>query len=179
MLRTATFNTFLGTNWQNQRVASTDFKDLDSRLIGEDPYYLLQTADQAKNLPDLPSFTLRGAAAAESPLPLPGDAAGLRDFELDGIERNSFGTVRVFPKQSGHRWHRLLERRHQPGTRAGHARGLADPLAETRLNPKTMTRYIPSTKPVSPPQRTQGGAIHDAVVNLQLDREPTSAASST
>ena len=36
----------------------------------------------------------------ETPLPLPGDAAGVSDFDLDGIQCNSFGTVRVFPKQS-------------------------------------------------------------------------------
>ena len=29
---------------------------------------------------------------------MPGDTAALRDFALDGVERNSFGTVRVFPK---------------------------------------------------------------------------------
>jgi protein-glutamine gamma-glutamyltransferase len=98
LLRTASFNNFLGANWQNQRVTATDFTDLDTRLIGEDAYYLLQSAEKSGNLPALPSFTLRGAATAESPLPLPGDTAALRDFALDGIERNSFGTVRVFPK---------------------------------------------------------------------------------
>lgn len=100
LLRTATFNTFLGTNWQNQRVASTDFKDLDTRLIGEKACFLLQEVERADNMLALPWYSLRGGASEETPLPLPGDAAGLSDFELDGIERNSFGTVRVFPKQS-------------------------------------------------------------------------------
>lgn len=109
LLRTGTFNTFIGNNWQNQRVASTDFSDLDTRIIGDKPYYLLDrpvdggspdpaSAKEADRLPSLPSFFLRGAATEESPLPLPGDAAGLTDFELDGAERNSFGTVRIYPK---------------------------------------------------------------------------------
>lgn len=100
LIRTASFNTFLGANWQNQRVAATDFKDLDSRMIGDEAYYILQSAQQAANLKQRPSFTLRGAATEESPLPLPGDVAGLRDFALDGIELNTFGTVRISPQHS-------------------------------------------------------------------------------
>jgi uncharacterized membrane protein YgdD (TMEM256/DUF423 family) len=98
LLRTASFNHFLGSNWRNQRVASVDFKDLDTRLIGGDAYFLLQENEVFQDPTKLPSFKLRGTAAAETPLPLPGDSAVLRDFELDGIERNTFGTVRVFPK---------------------------------------------------------------------------------
>lgn len=109
LLRTGTFNTFIGNNWQNQRVAATDFNDLDTRIIGGKPYYLLDprntdggpaatAAGEADRLPTLPSFWLRGAATEESPLPLPGDVAGLADFELDGVERNTFGTVRIYPK---------------------------------------------------------------------------------
>ena len=49
---------------------------------------------------ELPRFSLRGTAFAESPLPLPGNTASLQHFELDGIESNSFGTVRIFPKRS-------------------------------------------------------------------------------
>jgi hypothetical protein len=100
LLRSATFNTYIGSNWQNQRVAASDFQDVDSTLVGERGFYLLQEARRADKLADLPQFTLRGAASAESPLPLPGDVSGLSDFELDGIERNSFGTVRIYPKQS-------------------------------------------------------------------------------
>ncbi len=98
LLRTSTFNSFLGTNWQNVRVTSTDFKDLDTRFVGEDTVFLLQETEQPAALRKLPSFTLRGATTEEVPLPLPGDAAGLQNFELEGIERNSFGTVRIFPK---------------------------------------------------------------------------------
>jgi hypothetical protein len=175
LVRTATFNTFLGTNWQNQRVANTDFKDVDSRLIGEDPYYFLQTADQAKNLPELPSFTLRGAAAAESPLPLPGDAAGLRDFELDAIEVNSFGTVRVFPKQSVIDGTIFWKGGTNPELAPVMHEDLRIPLAETTAStPKgdetSDSPFDETGEPAAAKRR--GGAIHDAVVNLQLDREP-------
>lgn len=97
LLRTATFNTFLGTNWQNQRVAADDFSPLDSRLIGDVTHYTLWENSYDPSTGPLPSYRLRGSAAEESPLPLPGDAAALRDFELDGVERNTLGTVRVYP----------------------------------------------------------------------------------
>ncbi|RPJ34260.1 MAG: transglutaminase domain-containing protein [Verrucomicrobiaceae bacterium] len=98
LLRTGTFNSFLGSNWRNQRLANEDFKDLDTRLIDGGAYYMLQDSAAFQAPSALPYFRLRGTAAAETPLPLPGDSAGLSGFELDGIERNSFGTVRVFPK---------------------------------------------------------------------------------
>ena len=106
LLRTATYNTFHGSIWRNLRVSVTDFKDLDTiePATGE-IYHLLAMdlpADAQKQSirSDLPRFSLRGAASAGSPLALPGDAASVRDFELDGIERNTFGTVRVFPKRA-------------------------------------------------------------------------------
>jgi len=98
LLRTASFNNFLGANWRNQRLDNSDFTDLDTRLIGGEAYYLLGENGETQDPANMPYFTLRGSAAAETPLPLPGDSAMLRDFALDGVERNSFGTVRVFPK---------------------------------------------------------------------------------
>lgn len=98
LLRTGTYNCFLGNSWRNQRLASADFRDLDTRLIDGVPYYLLQENTHSHNPAKLTGFILRGGAAAETPLPLPGDCALLRDFELDGIELNSFGAARVFPK---------------------------------------------------------------------------------
>jgi protein-glutamine gamma-glutamyltransferase len=111
LLRTGGFNIYIGTNWRNQRTAAGDFRDLDSRLIQGENYWLLdrRASDEAAGpgaalpgdvarLPRLPVFHLRGAAAEESLLPLPGDAAGLGEFELDAIERNTFGAVRLFPK---------------------------------------------------------------------------------
>ena len=101
LLRTATYNTYHTSTWGTQKVALTDFKDLDSRETSDgDAYYLLkENADLMATHPTLPRFNLRGAAAPETPLPLPGDAASLRDFELDGIDRNTFGCIRVFPKE--------------------------------------------------------------------------------
>jgi hypothetical protein len=96
LLRKATYNCFLGSSWRNQRVTTEDFKDLGTRVIGGEPYYLLQ--ETAPDPAKLAGFTLRGSAEAATPLALPGDCALLRDFELDGIERNTYGTVRVFPK---------------------------------------------------------------------------------
>ena len=149
LLRTGAFNNFLGTNWQNQRVALTDFKDLDTRLIGEQAFFLLQDADQAEKLVELPYFTLRGAAAAESPLPLPGDVAGLRDFELDGIERNSFGTIRVFPKQS-----------------------VIDGTVFWRGGTNPETPPLPHEDLRIPIAEEKDGAIRDAVSRLHLDAAP-------
>lgn len=99
LLRTASFNTFLGTNWQNQRVSAVDFSSLDSRLIDEVAYYTLGENAYDGSGPPLPSYRLRGSADAETPMPLPGDAAALRDFALDDVECNTFGTVRVYPTQ--------------------------------------------------------------------------------
>lgn len=97
LLRLGTYNQFAGVDWQNQ-LPPEDFKDLDSKLIGADSYYLLVPVDAADRIPKLRSFTLRGAAADESPLPLPGDTAGLRDFDLLGAERNTHGTIRISPR---------------------------------------------------------------------------------
>ncbi len=104
LLRTGSFNTFIGTNWQNQRVAATDFKDLDNFQVGETAYWILdrredenETAVSEAAVEGLPVYQLRGTASEETPLPLPGDATRLSGFELDGVERNSFGTVRIFP----------------------------------------------------------------------------------
>ncbi len=98
LLRTATYSSFIGRSWLTQRIAKADFKDLDTRLVNDEPYYLLTEAENTDEITRLPSFELRGSASSESPIPLPGDAMGLRDFDLDGIESNTFGTVRIFPR---------------------------------------------------------------------------------
>ena len=106
LLRTATYNDYRGGPWRIEPIITPPFGDLDTiEPVSGEIYHLLapeQLPDQQKNSTraDLPRFTLRGAASAETPLPLPGNAASLRDFEQDGIERNSFGTVRIFPKHS-------------------------------------------------------------------------------
>ncbi|RYD46696.1 MAG: hypothetical protein EOP85_06930 [Verrucomicrobiaceae bacterium] len=107
LLRTATYNTYRAGNWVVPEVAENekDFNDLSSRISGKVPYFITTPeADEATQISSvseaLPRFTLRGAAAAETPLPLPGDTASLKEFELDGIESNRMGTVRIFPKNS-------------------------------------------------------------------------------
>jgi protein-glutamine gamma-glutamyltransferase len=105
LLRTASYNTYRAGKWSIQPQSDTAFTDLETRLSGQIPYFLLaQGQSEEKQLQAVsearPRFLIRGAAFAETPLPLPGDAASLRDFEQDGLERNSHGTVRIFPKQS-------------------------------------------------------------------------------
>lgn len=97
LLRLGAYNQLSGRDWAN-KLPPEDFKDLDSKLIGPDSYYLLVPTEMSERIPKLPSFNLRGAATDESPLPVPGDTAGLRDFDLLGAERNSHGTVRVSPR---------------------------------------------------------------------------------
>ncbi|MCP5532568.1 MAG: transglutaminase domain-containing protein [Akkermansiaceae bacterium] len=100
LLRKASYQQFLGTNWTNTRSTDEDFQDLQSRLVNETAYELLQPSELNTEFPKLPAFELRGSAFEESPLPLPGDAAAVSGFDLDGIERDPYGTVRVFPKHS-------------------------------------------------------------------------------
>jgi protein-glutamine gamma-glutamyltransferase len=119
LLRTATYNSYRSGNWSILPQSDTAFTDLDTRLFRQVPYFLLAQGSseeiQLQSVADaLPRFTLRGAAFAETPLPLPGDAASLRDFEQDGLERNSQGTVRIFPKQSVIEGSVLWESRHSP-----------------------------------------------------------------
>ena len=100
LLRIASYQQFLGTNWTNPRSTDDDFNDLESRAVGETAYELLQAAELATDFTRLPAFELRGSAFEESPLPLPGDAAATSGFDLDGIERDPYGTTRVYPKHS-------------------------------------------------------------------------------
>lgn len=102
LIQLGTYNNFSLVAWQNQLPQelppAEEFKDLDSTLVGPDSYHLFVPVEAASSIPRLPGFTFRGAATDESPLPLPGDSAGLRDFDLLGAERNPFGTVRVSPR---------------------------------------------------------------------------------
>ncbi|RYD32531.1 MAG: transglutaminase domain-containing protein, partial [Verrucomicrobiaceae bacterium] len=106
LLRTASYNTYRTSSWAIEpSAAGRVFTDLSSRIFEQLPYFITTPeADEATQLrsvsPDLPRFTLRGGADEETPLPLPGDAASLKGFELDGIEGNAMGTIRIFPKHS-------------------------------------------------------------------------------
>lgn len=98
LLRTASFNFYFGSTWQNQRISSTSFSDLPFTLIGEDSYHLLREGTTVDSLAKLAAFNLRGTVSDKSPLPLPSDTVGLRNFEADAIESNSLATVRIRPK---------------------------------------------------------------------------------
>jgi hypothetical protein len=105
LLRVASYNLYRVGNWEIRSPTAREFSDLDSRLVNETPYFLTQRdadeADQMLALSEaLPRFKIRGAASAETPLTLPGDTTSLAELPVDSIERNGFGTVRVYPKQS-------------------------------------------------------------------------------
>jgi hypothetical protein len=102
LLRTASYNDYLEGSWRLRPFNESEFNNLESiePVIGETYHILAETAKDAAIRAHMPRFDLRGASFNESPLPLPGDAASLSDFELDSVERNSLGTVRVFPKHS-------------------------------------------------------------------------------
>lgn len=106
LLRQASYSRYKNGTWGTGRISAIDFKDLATlELTLGDAYFILNKDDddeidrQAISA-GLPRFTIRGAAAAKTSLPLPGSAASLRDFVLDGIERNTFGAVRIFPKDA-------------------------------------------------------------------------------
>lgn len=100
LLRTASFNQYTRSTWASNYSRKGDFPELETKDLGGKAYYLLQSPDLLTESVKLPRFELRGSASEETPLPLPGDTAVLRDFDLDGIESNVFGLVRVYPKES-------------------------------------------------------------------------------
>ena len=111
LLRLATYNRYKHTSWRMELPDSIssqiqededEFRNLATREPATgDPYFLLREEITTEELTKpLPAFRLRGASRSEAPLPLPGDTATLQRFELDGIESNPLGTVRIFPKRS-------------------------------------------------------------------------------
>ncbi len=105
LLRTASYNTFGSSSWKVDPVIATTFKDLDTVTSQGEPNYISEQYPGATDplsavAKTLPRYTLRGAALADSPLPLPGTFSSLAGFELDGIEHNSLGTVLISPKQA-------------------------------------------------------------------------------
>ena len=104
LIRLASYNRYQGVAWRKMlpdefRREEVLYRDLQNIGTDEDPEYLMR-AEKPTNSAALPSFNLRGAANTGQPLPVPGDASILRDFDLDGIDINPLGTVRVFPKKS-------------------------------------------------------------------------------
>lgn len=154
LLRTATYNTYRAGTWVVPNLTDSEktFTDLSSRISGDTPYFITtpeaDEATQIQSLSDtLPRFTLRGSAAEETPLPLPGDAASLRDFEQDGIESNRMGTIRIFPK------HSVVE-----GT----------VLWKALTNPET-----PPTEEDTIVPRHERNTLRDVIRNLNLDTPAT------
>ncbi len=105
LLRTASYNAYRPSSWSIDPPPATIFRDLDVFSHEGKDYHILGLEDDnasplAAVRASLTRYQVRGAASPESPLSLPGDTASLLGFELDGIEQNSLGTVRIFPKQS-------------------------------------------------------------------------------
>jgi protein-glutamine gamma-glutamyltransferase len=105
LLRTASYNSYNYGTWRVIIPNGVEFKSLDTRLFETVPYYLFSSGQpesaQIKSIADPhPSFRLRGSVTEKTPMPLPGDPASMRDFELDDVERDQFGTVRLFPSSS-------------------------------------------------------------------------------
>jgi hypothetical protein len=106
-LRGVCYNRYRAGLWNNLTPPETTATDSDFKPLAvissgnQAPVQLLRakTGQSASPAPGLPRFMLRGAATANAPLPLPGNAASLRDFQVDAIECNSLGTVRVFPQE--------------------------------------------------------------------------------
>ena len=110
LLRTATYNRYKHISWRTELPSSyaevieenDAFTILDTLGPKQDqPIYLLRkNMTEQDLLKPLPSFRIRGAIRPEDPMPLPGDTASLANFELDGLDSNPLGTVRVFPKRA-------------------------------------------------------------------------------
>lgn len=106
-LRSIGYNRYRGGLWSNvtppeSRPEESDFKPIIPLQASDSSRFhpLRAEAGQAANRPELRRFTLRGAAAANAPLPVPGSTASLGDFDVNAFECNSLGTVRVFPKEA-------------------------------------------------------------------------------
>lgn len=105
LLRTAGYNRYAQGIWFHRQRASLEFRDDDFTdfAVAGDPESIIYRVTKPEASQDpaperLPSFTLRGAIQHNSLLPLPGDTRSLRDPQVDEIEANSLGTVRITPK---------------------------------------------------------------------------------
>ncbi len=111
-LRTLSYNRYLAGLWSHLpplekdgvpvRGIEDDLATVPPVALGDGKSFLpLRDKGGAELLrPELPRFRIRGGASNKSPLPLPGNAVGLLDFEVESIERNSLGSVLLFPKAS-------------------------------------------------------------------------------
>ncbi|MEP2777170.1 MAG: transglutaminase-like domain-containing protein [Luteolibacter sp.] len=111
LLRLSSYNRFRAVVWRNsyppeieKTLEETEggFRRLavGGRDISEEEYMLREDMTEAELLRERPTISIRGAARSEDPLPLAGSASSVRQFDLDAIEINPLGTVRIFPKKS-------------------------------------------------------------------------------
>lgn len=109
LLRTASYSFFQGSTWQAPKVPERDFVGLENEIINEETLYLAYRPErpdaeapsgfEPQSIVSRPVFTLRGAANDGDPLPLPGDVSGISQIEVEAIECNSYGTIRINPKE--------------------------------------------------------------------------------
>ncbi|MFD2256538.1 transglutaminase family protein [Luteolibacter algae] len=107
LLRLTTYNRYKGTIWKNEIPEAEisgedDFRELSALALEEgEPFFMLRREMLQSNLRSaLPSFQIRGRAQTEDPLPLPGNASTLQNFDMDTPEINPLGTVVIYPKKS-------------------------------------------------------------------------------
>lgn len=104
LLHTAIFNQYDKANWiyripPERLGTNTDFNSLKAfEAPGGKPHFVTHpNAGVEAFAESLPRISLRGAAKLNSAIPVPGGITALTGFDLDGVERNAIGTVRVFP----------------------------------------------------------------------------------
>ncbi len=107
LLHTAIFNQYDKASWSyripsEQLGTRTDFNSLKPfDAPGSQTYFLSDPKSGIEATAEsLPRISLRGAAKLNSAIPVPGGITALTGFELDAVERNAIGTVRVFPTSS-------------------------------------------------------------------------------
>jgi len=105
LLRRAAFNRYRGTSWEIPQTpsgggADSQFDDLDTlELASGEAFYLAnpKIENSAAISSDLPRFSMRGSTRSGGAMPLPGDVASFRGFDLDSAQRNPLSTIRIFP----------------------------------------------------------------------------------
>lgn len=104
LLHTAIFNQYDKASWiyripPEKLGTNTDFNSLKAfEAPGGKPHFVTHpNAGVEAFAESLPRISLRGAAKLNSAIPVPGGITALTGFDLDGVERNAIGTVRVFP----------------------------------------------------------------------------------
>lgn len=108
LLRRASFNRYRGNNWETVKIPQAggsdgQFIDLDTiePVLGEAYYIANPQMDGASATSSgLARFRMRGSTHPGGAFPLPGNTASFRDFDLDAAQRNSLGTIRIFPAAS-------------------------------------------------------------------------------